>query len=161
MRPLPETLLSKNKKLNMRKLKQYFLIIALLLGSVAIGQAQSAKEMLTKAWSFSFDGMMSKMSESERKKISKMSDEQKEMLRSMMEKSYIIFKADGVMEAFMNGKQENMTWKLSKDGKTLITTEESGKVTELKVVELTSNKLVLQENYDAQEMTLVFKPKVD
>jgi hypothetical protein len=146
----------------MRKLRQsLFIITLLLLGSVTMSQAQSTKEMLTKGWSFSFEGIMEYLPEIEKQKMQKMPDDQRNMMKAMMEKSYIIFKGDGTMLAAMNTKEETMTWALSENDTVLTTVEESGKTTKLKIIKLTKDQLVLTEIGDDKGMKLVFKPKKD
>ena len=145
----------------MRRFKQYLFVIALLLGSITISQAQSTKKMLIKGWSFSFDGIMEYLPEVEKQKMKQMPDDQRNMMKAMMEKSYIIFKKDGTMLAAMNKKEETMTWTLSENDTILTTTEENGKTTKLKIVKLTKNQLVLTEVDDDRGMKLVFKPKKD
>lgn len=146
----------------MKKLRQsLFIITLLLLGSVTMSQAQSTKKMLTRGWSFSFEGIMANLPEDKKAEMDKLPDEQKEMMKAMMEKSYIIFKSGGKMEVSMNGKQENMTWTLSDDGTVVTTTEENGKVTEIKIIKLTKDQLILAEIGASKDTRLVFKPKKD
>lgn len=145
----------------MRRFKQYLFVIALLLGSITVSQAQSTKKMLIKGWSFSFDGIMEYLPEIEKQKMKQMPDDQRNMMKTMMEKSYIIFKKDGTMLAAMNKKEETMTWALSENDTVLTTTEENGKTTKLKIIKLTKDQLVLTEVDDKRGMKLVFKPKKD
>lgn len=146
----------------MRRLRQsLFIITLLLLGSVTMSQAQSTKKMLIKSWSFSFEGIMEYLPEIEKQKMQKMPDDQRSMMKAMMEKSYIIFKKDGTMLAAMNKKEETMTWALSENDTVLTTVEESGKTTKLKIIKLTKDQLVLSEIGDDKGMKLVFKPKKD
>ncbi|EAY29300.1 lipocalin family protein [Microscilla marina] len=145
----------------MMKLKQYLLALALVLGGLSMVQAQSTKKMLTKGWRFSFEGMMENMPEIEKQQMSKMSEEQRTKMKAMIEQSYIVFKSGGTAKASMNGKEEEMTWKLSDNDKLLTTTEKNGKVSRLKIIKITKDSLVLQEESDTKGVMLVFKPKVD
>lgn len=138
------------------KLTRYFFTCAFALLLVSSGQAQSAKKLLIRNWRVSFEEIIKQMPEDQQKQITQMTDEQKAMMKAMMEKSYVHFKSDGTFEAFMDGKKENMTWKLSGDNKTLITTEETGKVTKLHIVELTKERLVLKEKKEGESPAIVF-----
>lgn len=93
--------------------------------------------------------------------LSKMSDEQKkaveEMLNGMMESSSFVFEADGrfeiTMAAMGDTKTNKGTWKVDAEGKTLITTDESGKEQKVSLAELTSTKMVLKEGDTAMTLS--------
>ena len=144
------------------KLTRYFFAVMLfsITATLSNVQAQSTKKMLMRTWVMSFDEMIKKMPAEQRKMIEMMTDEQKDRVKNQISQSYFDFKADGTFEAFMNGKKESMTWNLSADGKELITTEESGKVTRLIIVELSKTRLVLEGKEDKEKVPpIVFIPK--
>lgn len=150
----------------MKNLKRHLFVIAILLGSFGVSQAQSTKEMLAQKWVFSFDSMLEEMkktmTESERQELAKMPAEQKEMMKSMIGDLRIQFNSDGTCVATTKGKSTPMNWTLSGDGKTLTTTEQGedgkdGKVTVLEIIELTSKKLSLREPRGNQKMVMVFQ----
>lgn len=148
----------------MTNFKKYLFVIALLLGSFSITQAQSAKELITKKWQFSFDDMMEHMkktmTDAEKQELANMPDAQKEMMKKMIGKMTIHFKSDGTCQASAKGKETNMKWKISDDGKTVTTTdpEKEGKENVLQIVELSSKKLLLKEAGSTQKMVMVFVP---
>ncbi|WP_157558453.1 lipocalin family protein [Microscilla marina] len=151
----------------MIKLKKCILMVALVLLGAGMVQAQSAKEMLTQRWVFSFDDMVEQMkktmSDAEKQKFASMTDEQKAMMKSVMGDLSITFKSDGTCDAVNKGKTESMTWKLSDDGKTLTTTAKGDKVTTLNIISLSSEKLILKDEGSSQSMAMIFvsKPKGD
>lgn len=136
------------------------LTLVLVLAAFSKTQAQSPKKMLTKTWVMSVEEMVKRMPEEERKQFESMSDEQRAMMKKMMDQGHFSFKPDGTFEAFMQGKKEVMTWKLTNGGKQLVTTEKSGKVTTLQVLELSKSLLVLkEENDNGKSQVIAFIPK--
>ena len=122
-------------------------------------QAQSAKKLLTRTWVFSFDEMMKILSPEQKKMMESMADDELKMIREKMSKSYMIFKRNGTLKGVMDGEQEKMDWKISADGKTLITIDEFGTEEKIKIVELTKKRLVLQVQDEKENPPLVFLPK--
>ncbi|EAY27245.1 hypothetical protein [Microscilla marina] len=123
-------------------------------------QAQSAKKLLTRTWVFSFDEMMKVLSPEQKKVIEAMPADQLKLVKKEMSQSYLVFKSRGIFKGVMNGKKEKMEWKLSEDGKTLITIDEFGIEEKIKIIELTKKRLVIQLPNDGEEAPpLVFVSK--
>lgn len=150
----------------MQNLKRYLFTITLVFSSFAIVQAQSAKALLTQKWVYSFDSVMEEMkkgmSAKEKQELANMTDEQKAMLRSMVENMSIEFKSDGTCQLVDKLEKTSMTWVLSEDGKTLTTTEKgtNGKrdeVSVIQIVELSRRKLVVKEKGSTQIMVFLSK----
>jgi uncharacterized lipoprotein NlpE involved in copper resistance len=140
------------------KLFNLFMVGALALTMFA---CKSAKDNLVGTWGVdSVD--MSEMLEG-------LSEEEKAMYESflpMMEEAFksmeMTFNADGTMttKAEMMGQASNDegTWKLSDDGKTL-TTKTGDKSEDITVEKLTSSELVLAMDADGMKMKLNMKKK--
>lgn len=142
----------------MRVTRYFFaLIVFVMVATLSNVQAQSAKKMLVRTWIMSFDEMVKKMPAEQLKMIEAMPDEQKDTMRNQINRSYFQFRADGTLEASLNGKKEPMTWKLSAGGKELITTEINGTEVHFKIVELSKKRLILKAKEDIPP--IVFVPK--
>ena len=143
------------------KLTRYFFAVMLfsITATLSNVQAQSTKKMLVGTWLLSFDEMIKKMPEKQRRRMEVMPDEQKDMMRKQINQSYFDFKADGTFEAFMDGKKHSMTWKLSDNGKKLITTNTDGREIPMKILEISKNRLVLEAKEADETLFMVFKSK--
>ena len=130
----------------MKKMLSYALV-ALAISGLAACKGSKA-EMITAKW-----------------KISDMTDgreipaDKKAIVDSMMSEmkktAYFEFQKEGKMEVSMMGRVQKMTWKLSVDGKKLITKEEGrDKEESLTVAELTSSKLVLSSDEGANKIKI-------
>lgn len=126
---------------------RYTITLTLIFALTSLAQlrAQSAKDLIAQKWNLSFEEMTKFMSDAEKAELDKMTDEQKAMMKGMLEKSYFHFKKNGTFEVSMPMEEvETMKWTISDDGKTLTTTEDGGKVTKITIVELTKKKLILR-----------------
>lgn len=123
-------------------------------------QAQSAKKLLTRTWVFSFDEMMKVLSPEQKKAIEALPADQLKLVKKEMSQSYMVFKSRGIFKGVMNGKKEKMEWRLSEDGKILITIDEFGIEEKIKIIELTKKRLVIQLPNNGEETPpLVFISK--
>lgn len=128
----------------------------------SFAQASKTKKLIAKKWDLDTDAFKA-MFEAEIAKKAEEDPSSAEMAKAMigpmieqMKGVFFEFKADGKMNVGLPGKEESGTWKLSPDGKKLLTTGPNGKEEEMLIVELTKDKLVLGKEGD--EMKLQFKP---
>ena len=143
------------------KLTRYLIVVTLftVAATLSNAQAQSTKKMLVGTWFMSFDDMLKKMPEKQRRMLESMPDEQKDMMRKQVNQSYFDFKADGTFETFTDSKKGSMTWKLSDDGKKLITTDTDGREIPMKIIELSKKRLLLEAKDARETLFIVLKPK--
>ncbi|HAS46345.1 MAG TPA: hypothetical protein DCS93_38040 [Microscillaceae bacterium] len=143
------------------RLTRYFFSLALLLTFAVATQAQSAKELITRKWQFDVDEVIKLMPKAQQEEMKNAPPEQVAMFKQVIAQSYFHFKSDGTIEAKIPGGGPNpdeMNWKLTNGGKTLVTTEKNGKVNKASIVELTNKKLIIEaeiENEGTQRMVFV------
>ncbi len=144
------------------ELNRYLRALAFICASTSFTQlqAQSAKKLLTRTWVFSFDEMMKVLSPEQKKAIEALPADQLKLVKKEMSQSYMVFKSRGIFKGVMNGKKEKMEWRLSEDGKILITIDEFGIEEKIKIIELTKKRLVIQLPNNGEETPpLVFISK--
>jgi hypothetical protein len=129
---------------------RYLIILGLLLTITACGGGDR-KKMLTRKWKFDVAALKTIM-EAEIKKQEKENPAGIELAKKMVEgmlnsmgEMTLEFKSDGTFET-TDGKNKirKQTWKLSDDKSEVITTDEKGKETKLKIKSISSSKVVLE-----------------
>lgn len=134
----------------MRKIVNLFVVIALMGLWTSCGGGGGSIEG---EWKFDFDSYKSVMSDEEKAQYDALPDDQKTMWEEMFKNMTFKFNNDGTYEMSMGeGEGEKGKWELSEDKKTLKATKEgSDRMEELKVVELSGSKLVI-EGPDGKKM---------
>lgn len=145
------------------KLNRYFILFTVTLGvSVASQiQAQSAKKLLTRAWSISFEETLNYLPAKEKKMFDKMSPDERKAIKQKMEESYLDFKSDGTCETYMDNTKEIVKWELAKDGKTLKMSDANGADdATVEILKLTKNRFIVKFISEEEVvLTMVFVPK--
>lgn len=141
------------------KLLNVFLFSALTIVMVACGG--SAKDNLVGKWQVS-DIDMSAMLESVPEDQKAFMESMLPMMEEAMKSMTMEFSADGkvITKSSMMGQEneDEGTWTLSDDGKTL-SFDTDGKKEEMEVTELTATKMVVNVKEDDAEFSMTFEKK--
>jgi len=150
---------SKNNNLYKMKLLNAFLFSALTIVMVACGG--SAKDNLVGKWQVS-EVDMSAMLESIPEEQKAFMESMLPMMEEAMKSMTMEFSADGkvITKSSMMGQEneDEGTWTLSDDGKTL-SFDNNGKKESMEITELTASKMVVKVKEDETEFSMTFEKK--
>ncbi len=116
----------------------------------SFAKAQDSEQLIARKWKIAQIEVLNQ------EQLEALTPEQKEMIQKKLDdmatNSYLDFKSDFTCEIMMatgaSGPEQDTTqanWEIGEEGKTLITIEENGKRTELSILELAQEKMVLTD----------------
>lgn len=127
--------------------KTSYLFISLLIIAFISSCTKSPSDMIVGEWKIS-----------EIKTSEEIPDEQKEVYKQIMEdmksSTKIEFKSDGTYQQTISEETTTGKWSFTENENTLVMINENGKTEPAKIIELTENKLVLENQLDQTKNTI-------
>jgi len=141
----------------MKVLKNIFLF-ALAISFISACKSDP-KSAFIKKWKVDAEATFNNLPEEQKKSMEKLGKEAVNQMKSGMSKSTMEFKKDGTFEAGGEGAVQKGKWKLSEDGKTLITSDDGAKEEQkIPILESSTTKIILELAQGASKFKMVLIP---
>jgi len=140
----------------MKVLKNIFFFA--LVMSFIIACKSDPKSAFIKKWKVDAEATVKGFPDEVKKNFEAAGKEMMDKYKADMAKITMEFKKDGSFESLGSGNDTKGKWKLSEDGKTLITSNDGGKEDKASIVESSASKIVLEVGEGPNKFKMVLIP---